>query len=125
MKRLLFCLFVVTAFVACKDDDTLENEDCTMVGRWIIDGLDESTLYEFTDDLVYTIYSTTPGEFGTIADAIPNPHDYYYEGDTLVVDLNFGNFSRTVPEFKCDCNVVIGHGGTLYKEGYNLADCDE
>ena len=133
MKHLLFCLLVLTTFFACENETTepeteTETElDCSIVGRWIIDGLNESTLYEFTEDLRYTIYSVEAGVFGTIEDAIPGPHEYYYEGDTLVIDLNFGNFSRNIPEFKCDCNVVtLGEGGSvLYQEDYNLADCDE
>lgn len=131
MKHLLFCFLVLTTLFAC-ENETTEPEpepeiECSIVGRWIIDGLNESTLYEFTEDLRYTIYKVDSEEFGTIEDAIPGPHDYTFEGDSLIIDLNFGNFSRTVPEFKCDCNVVtLGEGGSvLYQEDYNLADCDE
>ncbi len=128
MKYLFCCLMAVSLLMACKTDDTVE-PDCSIKGRWIIEGLNESTLYEFTDDLRYTIYSTTPGEFGTIADAIPGPNDYYFEGDSLVIDLNFGNFSITKPIYKCDCNVVeltnASGASILYQEGYVYADCDE
>lgn len=127
MRYFFCCLLALVVLTGCEKEEALE-PDCTIKGRWIPNGFD-NTLYEFTDDLRYTIYSDTPGQFGTIADAIPNPKDYSFVGDSLVIDLNFGNFSTTEPIYKCDCNVVelSSANGTsiLYKEDYNYADCDE
>lgn len=111
------------------DDDPILDQECTVEGRWIIDGLEESTLYEFTDSLRYTIYSSEPGVFGTIEDAIPGPNSWYYEGDSIIVDLNFGNFLTAQPSFRCDCNVMDlssedGSNGVYYKEDYAIADCE-
>lgn len=127
LKFILASLLFISVFIACSDDDSDDQKDCTIEGRWIISGLNESTLYEFDNGLRYSIYSTTSGEFGTIEDAIPNPNEYSFEGDSLIIDLNFGNFSRTLPIYKCDCNVVelTNESGVslLYKEGYNIEDC--
>ena len=121
MKKFLSCLSIVIALSSCSKD-----VDCEVVGRWQIDGFD-NTLYEFTDSLRYTIYSTTPNTFGTIADAIPNPKSWRMDGDTLEVDLNFGSYLRAYPVFDCDCNVLdlITDMGTttLHKEGFDISTC--
>lgn len=122
MKYIFFSILLFATLTACNDDtDPATEVDCTIEGRWILEGLD-NTLYQFTDSLQYTIYSTN-GEFGPIEDAIPGPHEYVFLQDSLIIDLNFGNFSRTLPVYKCDCNVVEltqgDAGSILYKEGYN------
>jgi len=121
MKIFLSFLSLVVLISSCTKDS-----DCEVVGRWQIDGFD-NTLYEFTDSLRYTIYSTTPNTFGTIADAIPNPKIWRMDGDTLEVDLNFGNYLRAYPVFDCDCNVMdlISSMGTttLHKEGFEISTC--
>jgi len=41
-------------------------------------------------------------------------------GDSLVIDLNYENFSARLPMYKCDCNVVelpdASGASILYKE---------
>ncbi len=133
MKHLLLmftALSCLCLFSCDKEDDNDNDLDCTIEGRWIVQADQINTLWQFENGLQYTIYtSDTTGTFGPIEDAIPNPHDYFYEGDTLVIDLNFGNFSRTLPVYKCDCNVVELTSATgtqaLYKEDYTYEDCDE
>jgi len=70
---LVLGLLMVLAVSSCEKKKTL---DCKVTGRWVVM---PSTLYEFTaDSLKYTIYSTN-GAFGSIADAIPNPHTWHLD----------------------------------------------
>jgi len=120
MKKFLMLVACATLLSSCTT-----KEECTIEGRWVLEGFD-NTLYEFTDSLQYTIYSTT-GTFGTIADALPNPHVWVMDGDTIDIDLNFGNHLRAYPVFDCDCNVlefVTPTGSIAHrKEGTSAADC--
>ena len=75
-------------------------------GRWSPVGFEHNTLYEFTDTLRYTIYSVVEGQFGSISDAIPNPHPWTVEGDQIVIDLHFGNYSRLTPKFNANNTLV-------------------
>ena len=119
-------LLVAIAFTSCEKKDP--PVECTVTGRWV---LMPTTRYEFTaDSLVYTIYSSN-GAFGSMADAIPNPHTWYMDGDSIVIDLNFGNISKQYVEFSCDCNVMAWtsdqfqgpYTGYLWKEGHDTATC--
>jgi hypothetical protein len=122
---LALCLLMVLAFSSCEKKKAL---DCKVTERWVVM---PSTMYEFTSDsLKYTIYSTN-GVFGSIADAIPNPHTWYLDGDTLVEDLGFGNVAKRHVEFACDCNVMrwtsefqgVSYTQYLWKEGHDTATC--
>jgi len=120
MKRFLLIAACATGLMSCST-----KQECSVEGRWVLEGFD-NTLYEFTDSLRYTIYSTT-GSFGTIADAIPNPHSWVMDGDTIDIDLNFGNHLRAYPVFDCDCNVLelVTDSWTIShrKEGTSADDC--
>lgn len=99
---------------------------CEVMGRWVHPL--GNTLYEFTDSLRYTIYATTPGEFGTIEDAIPEQNLWWLEGDTLVIDLNFGHVFRAGVAFDCDCGVMdltipSGTTTTYTQEGFDITTC--
>ncbi len=122
MKYVLVVVVLFMTMISCDKDG---NDNCNIEGRWINEAFD-NTLYEFQGGLRYTIYSVD-GSFGTIEDAIPNPNDYTETSDSLIIDLNFGNFQRSAPVYKCDCNVLeLNAGASLYyKEGYNIEDCDE
>lgn len=121
MKRLILATLIAMGMNSCTKPDS-----CEIPGRWVLEAY-PNTMYEFTDSLQYTIYSSTAGAFGTIADAIPNPHTWVMDGDTLDIDLNFGNHLRAYPVFDCDCNVLdlISTTGTatLVKEGFDISDC--
>ncbi len=125
MKKLLIFLLILS-LTSCAEDG--ENDDCSIVGRWILEGFEDNVMYEFTDDLRYTIYAAEPGMFGTIEDAIPGPNDYMINQDSITIDLDFGNFSTNKVEFKCDCQVLdlVNTSGTttLFTEGHNLSSCD-
>uniref|UniRef100_UPI004048463B hypothetical protein n=2 Tax=Flavobacterium TaxID=237 RepID=UPI004048463B len=100
----------------------------TIIGRWHLVGFEQTVMYEFTATEKHTIYSTN-GTFGDITTAIPNPNPWVYEGENLVIDLFFGNSSVSVPNFKCNGNVVdlVSESGTttLFREGYNINNCNE
>lgn len=132
MKKIVLVVLFTVALVSCSSDDNTQpqpqvNEN-TIVGRWHLVGFETLVIYEFTNDLRYTIYSTD-GVFGDVSSAIPLPNSYILEDGNLTIDLNFGNFSVSTPVFKCNGNVVdlvSEHGtGTMYREGYNYSDCDE
>ena len=73
------------------------------------------------------------GNCGGFPDKIrQNLADWVYEGDVVVIDLNFGNYSRRIPNFKCG-NYVIDWvqedgaegGDRIYRENYDIAECEE
>ncbi len=133
-------MFLALAFMSCEDEATNSNNEenqieATILGRWIIEGFEDNIRYEFTADRLFTIYGEN-GEFPTLEEfQTENPqltgNEWTYEGNTVVIDLNFGNFSRLVPEFKCGNYVAFmnqedgSSHSTYYREGYNLADCNE
>lgn len=101
----------------------------SLIGRWHPETFETNTLYEFTETLRYTIYSGD-GTFGGIEDAIPNPNPWHMEGDTVVIDLFFGNELRGLLEPSCGGQkATIGPDGglspsVLHREGVNPADCE-
>lgn len=99
---------------------------CQIKGRWI-STLYPSTLYEFTDSLRYTIYNVD-GTFGSIADAIPGPKNWWVEQDSIKIDLNGGHIQTAKVVFKCDCNVMEmqqsnGEPIRFHKEGFDPTTC--
>ena len=130
MKKVLSLLFLSVILVSCSNDDdnvqsAIEN---TIIGRWHLVGFEQTVMYEFTATERHTIYSSN-GNFGDITTAIPNPNPWVYDGDNLVIDLFFGNSSVSVPNFKCNGNVVdlVSENGTttLFREGYDINNCNE
>ncbi len=135
MKKLLFALVVLSAsLMSCDKEDMPVIPEATIEGRWVLEGFEETIRYEFTEDKRYTLYATD-GVFPTLEEFIAeNPgvgeNDWYYEGEVIVIDLNFGNFSRVVPSFKCD-NVVVDLiqedgtlNSTLYRESHDITSCN-
>jgi hypothetical protein len=101
----------------------------SLIGRWHPEGFETNTLYEFTETLRYTIYSGD-GSFGSIDEAIPGPNPWHMEGDTVVIDLFFGNELRGLLEPSCGGQkATISPGGglfptVLHREGVDPADCE-
>jgi len=123
MKKILVLLSIV--LMSCTDDNNQEPAiENTIIGRWHLVGFEETVMYEFTATHRHTIYSSN-GNFGDITTAIPNPNPWKYEGENLVIDLFFGNSSISVPNFRCNGNVVDLGIGTLFREGYNITNCNE
>lgn len=114
---------------ACKKSTQVPTQpNCTVKGRWI--GPLGNTLYQYTDSLQYTIYSTN-GQFGTIADAIPNPHKWWMEGDSLCVKISSSSIVKSYVEFSCNCNLMKlttssssgNYTGKFWKEGVDSVSC--
>jgi hypothetical protein len=100
----------------------------SLIGRWHPEGFESNTLYEFTEDLRYTLYSGD-GTFGGIEDAIPNPNPWHMEGDTVVIDLFFGNELRGLLTPSCDgqkatITQATGMQNVLHREGVDPTDCE-
>lgn len=139
MKKLFLALLFATSFMSCDKDliqeDTME---ATIVGRWQAVGFDDVIRYEFTEDKRYTIYgSDENGEnpFPTLEEFMQqNPglpgNDWVYDGEVVVIDLHFGNYSRLVPKFRCGNSVIdwISETGSLhstyYREGFDISTCN-
>ncbi len=142
MKKSIFTLLLVitvSLFNCSSDDDaTPSNEDipeATLLGRWVIVGFEETIRYEFTESKRFDIYSDD-GTFPTLEEFnAQNPLltglDWYFEGDNVTIDLNFGNFSTLTPEFVCDNYAIrwINEDGEIhsiyYREGYDISGCSD
>jgi hypothetical protein len=132
MKRLMSILMCSALLFACKDTEPTgptdkPAPDYKVQGRWVIMN---STLFEFTDSLMYTIYSAD-GKFGTIKDAIPNPKPWWTKGDSLFIEHGRTSIAKYKMVFRCDGKVLdlksnaSGQYTTLswYKEGFDMATC--
>lgn len=135
MKRGLHwvLLMAVIGFVSsCQN-----NEPGTITGRWIMEGFENSVRVEYQDGIEYTIYANGDGVFPTLVEWVQaNPgilqHNYVVEGDSLIVDLNFGNYARSEMVFKCSNDVVHLNRTSvsgpftvkLYREGHDIGVCN-
>jgi hypothetical protein len=136
MKKIFLLLSII--LVSCsndKNDQQSANKNDqqtatknTIIGRWHLVGFEQTVMYEFTATERHTIYGVN-GTFGDITSAIPNPNPWKYEGANLAINLFFGNSSVSTPTFKCNGNVVnlVSANGTttLFREGYNINNCNE
>ena len=139
MKKLVLVLLAPLLMATqCNIDDDLipvvEIAEETLIGRWNLVGFEGLVLYEFTEDKRYTFYaSPSEGiEFGTLEALIAAGStglDYWYEGELVTIDLNFGNTSTLTPVFKCNNFVVewVNDDSELhsiiFREGYDFAEC--
>lgn len=129
MKKAFLVLMIAATIISCKkNDDNVSISGTSIEGRWHLVGFEQTVMYEFTSELRYTI-NATDGNFGGVATANPNPNSWSYQGETLVIDLNFGNFLIATPIFRCNGNVVdlVAEQGTstLFREGYAISNCNE
>ncbi len=83
----------------------------------------------------FDIYSDN-GTFPTLEDfnqqkSLLTGLDWYYEGDKVIVDLNFGNLSKLTPQFVCDNYVIkwLNDEGeihsTYFREDYDYSSCNQ
>jgi hypothetical protein len=132
MKNMCFTLSFVALMLSCNSDEVSVNPEVepSLVGRWHLVGFETTVMYEFTDTLRYTIYSSD-GTFGGVETAIPNPNSWVWDGDQVVVDMNFGNESRLTPVFKCEGQVIDWYdsedqfAGTYFRENFDYSSCTE
>ena len=140
MKKTIFMLLLaVTCFNCSSDDDTVITPEPeamaeeTLIGRWSLVGFEDNILYEFTENKRFDIYGTN-GVFQTVDEQIAQGLtglDWSYEGDLVVVDLNFGNTSILLPQFVCNNYVVnwLDDEGEIhsimFREGYDYGSCTE
>lgn len=138
MKKVLLILLAITAFnCSTNDDDSMpfEIQEATILGRWVPIGFEDAIRYEFTENKRFTIYSSD-GKFPTLeVFNQQNPEllglDWYYEGNQVTIDLNFGNLSTLTPQFICANNVLKWLNddgetqGVYYREGYDVSSCSD
>jgi len=139
MKNVIFILLAITIFNCSTNDDnsnkTPDIAEATIIGRWILMGFEDVIRYEFTENKRVTIYGLN-GTFPTLEEFNQrNPkvsgNDWYYEGDKVTIDLNFGNLSSLTPEFVCGNKVLIwksddGETHSVYfRESYDISTCSE
>jgi hypothetical protein len=127
MNKTLLLLVLTTSLFSCSTNEDYLQEGNTILGRWHPVGFEQTVIYEFTDDLRYTIYSID-GKFGGLETAIPNPNSWSLQAKKIVIDLNFGNISKLTLNFKCNGKVVDlvnPNGGisTYFRENYS--NCNE
>jgi len=128
---------MVATLMSCKDENNGNDnmEEGSILGRWVLEGFEDNIRYDFTEDKRFTIYGVD-GVFPTLEEfQAENPgltgHDWFFEGDVVVVDLNFGNFSRTIPSFHCENEVLRftqedgSIHGLYFREGHDLSECSE
>jgi len=130
--QLVLLMAAVVLMSSCQKD-----EPGTITGRWIMEGFENAVRVEYQDGIEYTIYANGDGVFPSLADWVAaNPgvmqHNYVVEGDSLIVDLNFGNYARSEMVFKCSNDVVHLNRTSvsgpftekLYREGHDISACN-
>ncbi len=135
MRNLLIALLLALSFMSCENEEPrMETTEATILGRWVPVGFETGIRYEFTANKRFTIYSDN-GTFPTLEEFMTeNPqltgNDWVYEGETIVVDLNFGNYSRLVPTFKCGNFVVDlideegNYHSSIFRESHDITTCE-
>jgi hypothetical protein len=126
MKLLLFAIFLLSFF-----NQTFAQTSYSIEGKWKPEGF-SNTLYILAGGLQYTYYCTNQNcdsVFNTYEAAdgnhLPGPHDYTFINNTLVIDLNFGNFINSPILFDCDGNIAQfqSNGSQWIRLNTNLNDC--
>lgn len=141
MKNVFFAFLLAVSFASCVPEAVLPIggettiSEASILGRWQTEGFEDVIREEFTDNKRFTIYGNGDGTFPTLEQFTQeNPgltgHDWWYEGEVVVVDLNFGNYSRLVPVFKCNNEVIrwISEDGSAhsssFREGHDISACN-
>lgn len=123
-------LLLATIMFNCSSDDT---ENATIIGRWSLVGFEDNILYEFTENKRFDIYGVN-GVFETIEQQIAQGLtglDWSYDGDMVVVDLNFGNTLTLMPKFVCNNYVInwLNSEGevhsVMFREGFDYSRCNQ
>ena len=98
--------------------------------RWVLPEL--NTMYEFQDGIRKTYYCVGPDGCDhddwaalTEDDAIPGENPYTFDGETLIIDLNHGNFFEDKVIFDCEGGriTMASQAWDWNRLGANLEDC--
>jgi hypothetical protein len=101
-------------------------------GKWKPEGF-SNTLYILASGKQYTYYCVNQNcdsLYNTYEAAdgnhLPNPNDYTFINNTLVIDLNFGNFLNSPIQFDCVGNIAQfqSNGSQWIRLNTNLNDCN-
>lgn len=126
-----FLILISTIFIQCSSEDAVE--EATILGRWKIVGF-ENIQYEFTENKRFSIYSVN-NTFPDLQEFLTqNPTviglDWYFEGEIVVVDLNFGNLLKLTPSFSCNNKVIKWLNendevhSTFYRIDHDISKCN-
>jgi len=135
MKRKTLILLCMIGFISCKEDSNqlptrMAETNYDIEGKWIYKDNNLNTMYIYESGVRYTYYcvsSNCDSLYNTFeagdSNAIPGTNPYTFEGDTLRVDLHFGNELVTELTFDCDGDKVYFEtpGHHLYRLG---SDCN-
>jgi hypothetical protein len=103
MKNIIKLIFCLTIFnCSSTTDDHVITEKSSILGRWDLVGFEGKVLFEFTQNKRYTFYSIG-GNFQTLEELIltgNKGNNWSYDGDTVKIELNSGNFSILTPVFE-------------------------
>lgn len=125
-------MFLILVGCSGKEEELIP--EGSVLGRWNLVGSEGFIQYEFTKDKRYTFYKTEEDTFETIEALLATGrvgNDWWYDGNKVVVDLNFGNYSVLLPKFVCNNNVINWFdennelNSIFFKEGYNYSNCNE
>lgn len=84
----LLMILLTAGFVSCsKSNDDDSESKLTIVGSWLLDGVDYTETYTFTSNGTGTYDSYDKGTKKTETD----PFKYTYSGDQLVIDYGDGD----------------------------------
>jgi len=116
------------------EDNVVEPEipEATLLGRWVPVGFETNVRYDFTSTDRFTTYGQDNvfPSMEEVIEAGTRKNPWVYEGEVVVIDLHFGNYSRLIPEFKCDNRVIEWTNeagefwGTFYREDHDISACD-
>jgi hypothetical protein len=127
MKPILLAIFALYFF-----NQSFAQSAYPIEGKWKPEGF-SNTLYILASGKQYTYYCVNQNcdsLFNTYEAAdgnhLPNPHDYTFINNTLVIDLNFGNFLNSPIQFDCDGNIAQfqSNGSQWIRLNTNLNDCN-
>lgn len=126
MKPILLAIFSLYFF-----NQSFAQAAYPIEGKWKPEGF-SNTLYILASGKQYTYYCVNQNcdsLFNTYEAAdgnhLPNPNDYTFINNTLVIDLNFGNFLNSPIQFDCDGNIALfqSNGSQWIRLNTNLNDC--
>ncbi|MDG1529629.1 MAG: hypothetical protein P8I51_01535 [Polaribacter sp.] len=55
MRKILLFLVLTSSFFSCSTNEDSLPEENTVIGRWHLVGFEQTVMYEFTENLRYTI----------------------------------------------------------------------